>query len=76
MLPQQMYKHVELIEALVYPSNKSPMNCGISSVNDKLVITFTRNIVESDILQYFFSTLAGEAGLEVKIYSNDWGISE
>lgn len=76
ILPQQMYKHVELIEALVYPSNKSPMNCGISSVNDKLVITFTRNIVESDILQYFFSTLAGEAGLEVKIYSNDWGINE
>lgn len=72
-LPQQMDEHIKQIEALVYPSNKSPMNCGICTVNDKLTITFTRNIAEADILQYFFSHLAQQDELEVNVYSNDWG---
>lgn len=72
-LPQQMYAHIEHIEALVYPPNKIPMNCGVCSVDDKLTITFTRNIAGADILQYYFSHLAQLDGLEVKIHANDWG---
>lgn len=72
-LPQQMYAHIEQIEALFYPTSKSPMNCSVCSVGDALTITFTRNIAEADILQHFFSYLAQQDGLEVKVYSNDWG---
>ncbi|OBZ13182.1 MULTISPECIES: hypothetical protein [Bacillales] len=75
ILPQQMYEYIEQIEAVVYPTNKSPISCGICTVNDRMAITFTRNIVEADILQYFFAYLANQAGLEVKVYSNDWGRS-
>lgn len=73
ILPQQMYDYIDVIEAVVYPSNKSPVSCGVCTVNDKLTITFTRSIVEADILQYFFSYLADQAGLDVRVYSNDWG---
>ncbi|WP_042347924.1 hypothetical protein [Bacillus massiliigorillae] len=73
-LPTKMYEYIEHIEAVVYPSAKSPISCGICSVNDKLTITFARNIIETDILQHFFTFLAEDTNLDVCVYSNEWGI--
>lgn len=72
-LPESMSKYVQQVETLVYPSPQNPINCGISSVGDRLTITFVRSITEADILQYFFSYLTSEAGLSVELYSNGWG---
>ena len=73
LLPQEMYDGIEYFESVLYSTPKSPINCSVCSVNDKLTITFTRTIEETDILKYFFSYLSGNAGLDVLIYSNSWG---
>jgi len=72
-LPSTMSEHVEQIECAAFPTPRSPINCGVCSLGDRLLITFTRAIEEADILQRFFSHLSREEGLDVFIYSNDWG---
>ncbi|HEX3038057.1 MAG TPA: alcohol acetyltransferase [Oscillospiraceae bacterium] len=74
LLPQDMYEYVQQFEAVLYTTPKSPINCGVCSTNDRLVISFSRVIVETDIIQYFFSYLSEKEGIDVEIYSNDWGI--
>ncbi|WP_042470527.1 alcohol acetyltransferase [Bacillus ndiopicus] len=73
-LPDEMSQYVKRMEAVVYPTPKSPINCGVCSVNDQLTITFTSRIVETEIIQYFFRYLADVTKLNVTIYSNEWGI--
>lgn len=73
-LPQSMTHHIEAMEATIYPTNKSSINCAVCSVNDRLVITFARNIMESEIIREFFHLLASKSGLEVQIMSNNWGM--
>lgn len=74
LLPRDMYEYVQQFEAVLYTTTKSPINCGICSTNDRLIISFSRIIVETDIIQHFFSHLSEEEGVDVEIYSNDWGI--
>lgn len=75
-VPQSFFEHIELMEALLYPTIKSPINCGACSVNDRLSISFTRTIEETDILQSFFALLSAQTGLCVTVYSNDWGAED
>lgn len=73
-LPEAMSKHVERMEVVVYPTGKSPISCGICSINDQMTITFSRSIVEVDIIQYFFKFLADHSNIPVKVFSNNWGV--
>jgi NRPS condensation-like uncharacterized protein len=73
VLPPSLYEHISHFEAMNYPTRKAPIACAVCSVNDQLVITFSRAIAEKDIPQYFFSYLAESLGLDVTVYSNDWG---
>ncbi|MFD2131395.1 alcohol acetyltransferase [Pseudogracilibacillus auburnensis] len=75
-LPTHMQTHVERMEIVNYPTAKSPINCGICSVNNKLTITFTRRIMETDIIRSFFSFLVKEANIDVTIESNEWGVND
>lgn len=74
VLPNDMYKYVRQFEAVLYPSVKSPLNCGVCSVGDRLSITFTRTILETDIIRYFFTFLSNLTDIE--IYSNDFGVEK
>ncbi len=62
---------VKYMEANLYPTPKSPINCAVCSLGDRLTISFSRTIIESEIIRRFFSHLA--QSLEVEVYSNDWG---
>lgn len=75
-IPTDMSRHVKYFEANIYPTHKSPINCAVCSVDDKLAISFSRTIIEPDIIRCFFSFLANEAGLDVVLYSNDWGLTD
>jgi NRPS condensation-like uncharacterized protein len=72
-LPEEMHALMDQFETVLYPSKKSPINCCICSAGDKLNIAFTRTMTDAGILQYFFSYLSEKEGLDVEIYSNDWG---
>jgi len=74
-LPESILPYVRHMELVFYPTYNNPINCGICSVNDRLTITFTRTIKENRIIAGFFRSLAQEYGLEIEIYSNEWGNS-
>lgn len=72
-IPECMSPSIQLLEFNLYSTPKSPINCSAVTYGDNLVISFSRTIVDADILQYFFSFLSEYIGTEIKIYSNDWG---
>lgn len=72
-LPQSMAAYIDRMELVFYPTLNNPVNCGICAVNDQITITFARTIMEEKIIGDFFRRLAKEYGLEIKIYSNEWG---
>jgi len=72
-IPSGFSSKINLMEAILYPTPRSPVNCAICSANDKLAISFSRTIIEADIIKYFMNYLSENGGLAVDIYSNDWG---
>lgn len=74
-IPDDMNKYIDNSEVILYPTKKSPINCSASSIGDNLTITFIRTIKENDIIRHFFKYLANTCDLEVKVYSNEWGVT-
>ncbi|ABR47713.1 conserved hypothetical protein [Alkaliphilus metalliredigens QYMF] len=72
-LSKSMESHIDKMEAVLYPKGEASMNCGMCSVNDRLNITFARNIVETDIIKQFFGLIYDHTGFDIEVYSNDWG---
>ena len=70
-LPDDLTNKVDLFEFILYCSPPVNINCGICTFNDKIVISFSRSIVETDVIQYFFTYLSNNLNLDVFIYSND-----
>ncbi len=63
-------KHAEL---LLYPTQRSIVNCGVCSFEDKLVISFTSAVTDTLIIREFFTSIVKYAGIDVTVYSNSWG---
>lgn len=72
-LPTSMEPYIEKMEIISYPKETTPINCAMGSAYDQLNISFVRNIVEADIIERFCELLAGCTGLDLEIYSNNWG---
>jgi hypothetical protein len=72
-IPPQMYDYMSHLEVLSYCSVRSPATCTISTLGDKMCISFTKTIEENDCIAFFFKFLAQNEGLDVRVYSNDWG---
>lgn len=73
-LPAGMSGLLSHMEVVLYPTKKSPINVGVCSANDRLTISFSRSIQEADLLRYFFRFLSEQSGIEIAVYSNDWGV--
>lgn len=69
-LPREMIPYIDKIEFCNGASYRSPVNLGVISFGDKLVMTFSGAIVERDLQRAFFRLLAG-FGLEVVIETNE-----
>jgi NRPS condensation-like uncharacterized protein len=72
-VPTGFLSKIRHMEMNIYPTPKSPINCAVCSVGDRLAISFSRTIIETDIIRCFFSYLAEKEGLSVELYSNEWG---
>src|SRR5699024_3215710 len=72
-LPESMRPYADSMDVVLYPTNKSPINCGTATVNDKLTITFSRSIEENKIIKKFFKEITRLTGLDVTVSSNGWG---
>ena len=71
-LPVSMQTYVRNIEFMLGATDKNKINCAMCSYRDKLNITFSRSIVEADVVRKFFRYLA-EEGVRVKLSGNGWG---
>ncbi len=71
--PDGIKQYVECAEVLLYPTQKSPINCGVCSFEDKLCFSFTRSITDASIARAFFTSLTLALGQNVAVYSNNWG---
>ncbi len=67
--PTGLRDFVELVEVVLYPTKLSPMNMAVASFLDRLTISFSLAILETDIIRLFFSMLQDFAGANVYIYS-------
>lgn len=72
-VPDDIKPYIEHLEVMLYPTVKSPINCGVCSFEDKLVISFSRSITDVEVIREFFINLSKKIGCEVLVYSNDWG---
>ncbi len=72
-VPDDIKPYIEHIEVMLYPTPKSPINCGVCSFEDKLVISFSRAITDVEVVKKFFVNISKKFGSEVAVYSNDWG---
>lgn len=70
-LPESMINLVSHFEFILYSAPPVNINCGICTFNDKIVISMSKSIVETDIIRYFFTYLSKNLNLDVFIYSND-----
>lgn len=50
-------------------SKNNPVNCAAVTTGDKLMVTFTRTIVETEIERLFFTKIASD-GVKVSVMSN------
>ena len=72
-LPEDMAAHVRRTRLVLYPTVKSPANCGVCTFGDILTFSFTRTILENDFIRQFFRFLQEDAGVEIEIHTNNWG---
>ena len=68
-MPEVMRQYIERFDFILSPQVMLPGNCSVISYNNKMYISFVRNIKETDMEREFFKFLV-KAGIKVKIESN------
>lgn len=74
--PESAAGYIKGMEFVSYPKARTPINCAIGSCNNRLNISFVRNMVEDGIIRRFAELLSTHTGLEIEEYSNNWGAQE
>lgn len=74
-LPDDMKPLVDRMETVIYPTERSPVNCCMCSVNGKMTISFIRSIKQANMIRCFFCFLARNVSEDIDIYTNNWGNS-
>ena len=68
-LPEEMASHVERLEFMLGPSRFNPVNCGVISTGEQIVIQFSATMEETDPQRAFFRHLV-RLGIPVRAESN------
>lgn len=69
-IPESMKPHVDHFDFLIGPNPINPVNCSAIGFNEKMRISFSRSIKESNLENLFFSHFINE-GIPVTIESNN-----
>jgi NRPS condensation-like uncharacterized protein len=67
--PESMKPFINSVSGVVYSGKFNTVNCAILSYEDKLKVTFSRSILETNIEREFFRHFT-ELGMDVEIESN------
>ncbi|MGI6214173.1 MAG: hypothetical protein ACOYIQ_06485 [Christensenellales bacterium] len=68
-MPPSTHEHIEKFTFNLNCSSATPSNMAVVSFRDKLVISFTRQLISTEIERQFFTILSG-LGLNVEVVSN------
>lgn len=68
-LPKELAGSLQAINIVSYPTKNVPINASMITFNERLTLTFVRNIEEVDFIAYFFRFLTLEEGIDVEIMS-------
>lgn len=74
-LPEALHQALSHGEFMLSPDRQHPITCGVWTLNDVLTISFSRMIVETDIIQAFFQKLT-QANLAVTVYSSETEVNQ
>lgn len=69
--PREHEKKIRGIEAILYPTSTSPINCAVVTLGEKVVISFIQSITDNSIIREFFRILATDYNMDISIYSNE-----
>ncbi len=72
-LSESMSRYIERMELAFYTTLKSPIGCGIATINNKMTVTFSLSIAETDLVRDFFTELMKHVDVDIEVYSNEWG---
>ncbi len=70
-LPECLNEHINYAEFIIGAGNDSTNNLGIITVNNKICMSFSRKIKETEIEKYFFRQLK-DYGVDITIITNRW----
>ena len=70
-LPDSMKPYVKDISFVIGTSYSTKTHCALISYNNRLTITFTREMVENQMEKMFFRELTSR-GINVEVHSNYW----
>ncbi len=68
-MPEAMLPYVDRLEFVLGPSRFNPINCGVISCGDKLVLSFSATMEQTEPQRAFFKHLV-RLGIHVKLESN------
>ena len=69
-MPAGMAEAVDRFEFLLGPSHYNPVNCAVVSTGNKLVVSFSSTMTETDPQRAFFKEMVRQ-GIPVRIESNN-----
>jgi len=72
-IPDSMKEHIDSVSFAISSNATTPLSLSIISCDDKLCITFTRRITETDIERTFAKYLTDD-GIELTVTSNFWEV--
>ena len=67
--PENMAEYIERFDFILGPQAQAPYNCSAYSYKGTLNVTFSRDIKEARLENYFFRELQ-ELGVDVTVQSN------
>ncbi|TLG75277.1 alcohol acetyltransferase [Culicoidibacter larvae] len=74
--PSQMQPFIDWMEVVLYPTQKSPINCGICSTGHLFTISFARTIEDAALISAFFRFLKEHDDITATVYGNEWGYEQ
>lgn len=72
-IPKEMEKHISHFEVVSHITPRCPLSCSIVTVGDITSISFSKSIVDMEMMHFFATYLSQKEMIDVSVFSNEWG---
>ena len=71
-MPESTKPYLDSFEFMICSTKVMPINLGVVSFEDKLILSFSRIITDRSFIEHFVRTLQSDYGLQLLVYGNRW----